>query len=241
MNTEILEQIGLSRNEIKVYFALLELDQSSATPIVKKADIPNSKVYPTIEKLIKKGLVSYAKVEHRRIYNAANPEKLLEFLDVKKREVQSILPQLKAIYKSPPAHEEAFFVFKGKNGVKSIFEGIARSKSDYDKLGSEGKFKEIFPYYYNQYQSRKKESKIKCRIICSSNEKGSEAVKEAFGRIRFLPSHFLNPSTIIVYSNKVAIIVWKDEPIGILMNSEEVANSWKYYFELLWKIAESKS
>lgn len=231
----------MTKTEITVYLKLLELNTGSASEIAERSKSYRKNVYDALDRLVRKGLVSYAKVEHRRIYNAANPEKLLEFLDVKKREVQSILPQLKAIYKSPPAHEEAFFVFKGKNGVKSIFEGIARSKSDYGKLGSEGKFKEIFPYYYNQYQSRKKESKIKCRIICSSNEKGSEAVKEAFGRIRFLPSHFLNPSTIIVYSNKVAIIVWKDEPIGILMNSEEVANSWKYYFELLWKIAESKS
>lgn len=238
MVQEFLENLGLTKTEITVYLNLLELNTASASEIAERSKSYRKNVYDALDRLAKKGLVSYAKVEHRRIYNAANPEKLLEFLDVRKRELQSILPQLKAIYKSPPAHEEAFFVFKGKNGVKSIFEDIAKSKSHYDKLGSEVKFKECFPYYYNQYQSRKKESRIRCRVICSSNEKGSVAAKEAFGRIKFLPSHFLNLATTIIYSHKVAIIIWKDEPIGILMSSEEVANSWKYYFEILWAIAK---
>ena len=38
---EVLEDIGLSKNEIKVYFTLLELGLATATPIVKEAKIPN--------------------------------------------------------------------------------------------------------------------------------------------------------------------------------------------------------
>jgi sugar-specific transcriptional regulator TrmB len=49
METKILGEIGLSKNEIKVYFALLELDKSSATPIMKKSGVPHSKVYPVLE------------------------------------------------------------------------------------------------------------------------------------------------------------------------------------------------
>ena len=42
MKTNILEQIGLSKNEIKVYFALLELDQSLASKISEKTDLQTS-------------------------------------------------------------------------------------------------------------------------------------------------------------------------------------------------------
>ena len=83
MNTEILEQIGLSRNEIKAYFALLELEQASATPIVKKSGIPNSKVYLTLDKLIKKGLVSYVIKNNAKYFQASDPKNLIGFLNDK--------------------------------------------------------------------------------------------------------------------------------------------------------------
>ena len=238
MVRELLENLGLTKTEITVYLKLLEINTGSASEIAERAKCYKKNVYDALERLVRKGLVSYAKEEHRRVYHAASPEKLLEFLDVKKREIQGILPQLSAIYHSPPVHEEMFFVFKGKNGVKSIFEDIIKSKVNYDKLGSEGKFKELFPYYYNQYQDKKRENNIACRVISNFKEKKSAVVTETFGKIKFLSDEFLNPATTIIYGHKVAIVIWKDEPIGVLMNSQEVANSYRYYFELLWKLAE---
>src|SRR3989338_9632805 len=125
MNTEILEQIGLSRNEIKVYFALLELDQSSATPIVKKADIPNSKVYPTIEKLIKKGLVSYVIKNNVKYFQASDPHNLIELLGNKekqiiqqKKEIEELIPQIELKRKLAKEKQEAT-IYEGLDGIKA--------------------------------------------------------------------------------------------------------------------------
>ena len=238
MISEFLQNLGLTKTEITIYLKLLEINKGSASEIADKSKCYKKNVYDALERLAKKGLVSYAKVENKRIYNAAAPEKLIEFLDVRKREIQTVLPQLKAIYGSPAVREEVLSVFKGKNGVKSIFEDIIKSKSNYDKLGSESRFKELFPYYYQQYQDKKKENNISCRVICSLNERESVPAKYAVGKIKFLPNEFLNPATTIIYDDKVAIIIWKEEPLGVLMNSKEVANSHQYYFELLWKMAE---
>jgi len=56
MDTEILSQIGLTNSEIKVYFALLELDTSTVGPIYEKAKVPDSKIYLILEKLKEKVL-----------------------------------------------------------------------------------------------------------------------------------------------------------------------------------------
>jgi len=42
MDTKILEDIGLTHGEIKVYITLLELGSSTAGAILKKAKIQNS-------------------------------------------------------------------------------------------------------------------------------------------------------------------------------------------------------
>jgi sugar-specific transcriptional regulator TrmB len=237
INIEMLENLGLTKSEIKVYLCLLELNSAAATEIAEKADIYRKNAYDALNRLIKKGLVSSAKVETKRMFSAANPLKLLEFLEVRKSEIQSMLPELKAIYKAVPIMDNVT-VFKGKEGLKTIFEDVIKSKIHYDTFGSGEKFKEYLPYYYLQYQKKKEFNKIKCRAIYSENERQKDFVKEFIGEKKFLPKEFVNPASTTIYGNKVAIIAWKENPFGILINSKEVAESYRYYFESLWQNAK---
>lgn len=61
MNTQILEDIGLTNAEIKVYLALLELGTATAGPILEKSHLQNSVVHMTLNKLIEKGFVTFVK------------------------------------------------------------------------------------------------------------------------------------------------------------------------------------
>ena len=54
MDTKILEDIGLTKGEIKAYLALLKLGQSSTGPIAKEANVSRSKLYVILDKLSKK-------------------------------------------------------------------------------------------------------------------------------------------------------------------------------------------
>lgn len=65
MNTEILKEIGMTETEIKVYIALLEQGESLASKISLKAGVERAVTYHILEKLIKKGIVSYViKIEN---------------------------------------------------------------------------------------------------------------------------------------------------------------------------------
>ena len=61
MDIELLKEVGLTEGEIKVYLALFKIGASSTGPIVKEAKIHSSKVYPILDRLIEKGLVSFIK------------------------------------------------------------------------------------------------------------------------------------------------------------------------------------
>ena len=52
MDTKILEDIGLTNAEIKVYLALLELGVSGAGNIIEKSRLQSSVVHNTINNLI---------------------------------------------------------------------------------------------------------------------------------------------------------------------------------------------
>jgi HTH-type transcriptional regulator, sugar sensing transcriptional regulator len=233
MNLEFLENIGLTRSEITVYLALLELNSAPASEIAEKSGLYRKNTYDALARLIKKGLVSYAKVETKRVFSAASPQRLLEFVELRKMEIQEMLPELESLYKTPGFTEE-ITVFKGKEGLKTIFEDILKSRQNYAKFGSGDKFKEYLPYYYPAFQKRKRDVEIKCKAIYSENERNEDSVKEFIGQARFLPKEFIHPSTTFIYGNKVAILIWKENPLGVLISSKEVAESYRYYFELLW-------
>ena len=74
MDTKILEKIGLTNGESKVYLALLEIGLSSTGQIIEKSQITSSKVYIILQKLEKKGLV----------ISGVNPEQnLVEIAELK--------------------------------------------------------------------------------------------------------------------------------------------------------------
>ncbi len=61
METAILEDIGLTSSEIKIYLALLELGIGTAGPIMRKTGLQNSVVHATLPKLVEKGFISFVK------------------------------------------------------------------------------------------------------------------------------------------------------------------------------------
>ena len=81
----LLEEIGLSKNEIKIYLILLKLGSTTTGAIIKQTGIHNSKVYDGLERLSNKGLVTHVVVANTKHFTAVNPERLLDFLEDKKK------------------------------------------------------------------------------------------------------------------------------------------------------------
>ncbi|MFQ5621311.1 MAG: helix-turn-helix domain-containing protein [Candidatus Nanoarchaeia archaeon] len=81
MNPNVLEHLGLTPGESKVYLALLQLGPSSAGPIIEKSGLQNSVVHLCLNTLKDKGLISYVRKGRARIYQAADPENFLLLLE----------------------------------------------------------------------------------------------------------------------------------------------------------------
>ena len=62
--------------------------------------------------------------------------------------------------------------------------------------------------------------------------------KEKYHETRCISKELKTPATVWIYSDKVAIVIYKEDPKIILIKSEAVYESFKNYFELLWKTAK---
>ena len=132
----ILENIGLTGGEAKVYCALNKLGTSTITSILNESGISTSKVYIILEKLIKKGLVSLTIENAVKHFTPADPNSLLDFLaEEKKRietnevEVTKIIPMLKNEFNSK-SKKPIMEVIKGKHGFKVTVEGMINDAKD---------------------------------------------------------------------------------------------------------------
>jgi len=84
MDTSILEDVGLTGAEIKVFITLLEVGSSTAGRIVEKSGLQNAVVHRAFHSLANKGLITYVMEGRIKQYQAIEPKLLLNFLDEKK-------------------------------------------------------------------------------------------------------------------------------------------------------------
>lgn len=236
MDTEQLEKIGLNKNEAKIYLVLLRLGSAQAGKISKGAQINRTTIYDSLERLIEKGLVTYIISANKKVFRPVAPEKLLDQLKEKQKTVEEILPELNKLLKESKEKEESD-IYKGKKGIRSILNDILKYK-EYIAFGSSGRFLEIMKHDFVLFQKRKKELKINSKVILSESSRKTEQVKLAYTNFKYIPDEFFSPTTTFVYNNKTAIIVWSETPIATLIISKEVSDSYRNYFNLLWKIAK---
>lgn len=139
MLEKYLQEIGLSEKESQVYLALLQVDNESIQDLAKRTGINRTTVYPVLETLEKKGLVSEVQVGKKVHYEAAPPERLETFverqkviLDERSQRLKDIIPQIKSIQREEGERPIIKF-FEGREGVVSAYEEFYSLISGKDK------------------------------------------------------------------------------------------------------------
>lgn len=233
---EELKQAGLSENESKVYLALIDLGPSLAGQIARKTGMHRRTVYDTTEMLIQKGLIGYIQKNNRKLFQASNPNRILEIIKEKHNLLSPFVEKLQEKYSSIKEKEETNF-YKGKEGLKTVFEEQLEAK-EIMILGASPKAYEILQFYFKWYDKTRKQKKIRARIIAT--DKNIQKSKIPLAEIKYLPEKYSNPVSVNIYNNKTAIILWASEPIAIVIKNKEITDAYKSYFELMWKIAKKE-
>lgn len=242
MDTEILEDLGLTHTEIKVYLTLLKLGSSTAGNILEKSGLPNSTVHRDLNSLIEKGLINYILEGKRKIYQATNPEYFFEFIDDKKRRFQELLPELKKT-QSLSKKEETATIYKGIRGIKEAYNIMINSKGkEYNTFGGGPITSEVmgFTWWLNLH-NRRIDNKLPSRqvfdTLVKEMDKGRIASKK-ITNIRYLSKEFAGFQETVIVGETVSINIFTAEPYSIIIKDKNVAESYKKYFELLWKQAK---
>ncbi|MFC1728075.1 TrmB family transcriptional regulator [Nanoarchaeota archaeon] len=243
MDISILEDLGLTHAEIKVYVSLLELGSSSAGNILEKSGLQNSVVHRALNTLIEKGLISFILEGKKKIYQATNPENFHDFIENKRKRFDQILPELKN--KQKISKKITFGeIFKGKRGINQMYITLLNSKGkEYNTFGggSAVTYDVMGETWWKGLHTKRIAKKIPCRQVFDETIRkfGNELNKRRLTKIKFLPKEYAQLQETIIIGDYVGIAIFTENPYGILIKDKAVAEGYRKQFEILWNKANN--
>ena len=244
MNLKLLEEMGLANSEVIVYTTLLEAGSTKVGDLMKKLTLHRSRVYEAINRLTEKGLVSYVIKNNVKYFQAADPENLITYieeqkekLNEKEKSIKELLPELKK--KIFPITKAEAHVFEGKEGFKTIRKDVLKQKQTLYLIGAVGKEDIFLKYFFQNFNKLRIKNKIKWKILYDSEVRGKEITKLKLMESRFLPKEYSSPAVINIYADRVVNVGWQEEnPVCFMIINEDIADSYRKWFELLWKYSK---
>ena len=252
----LLQDIGLSENETKLYIALLRHGQQTITFLSKKAEINRGLGYVLLHALLEKGLVTKGTKGKVIYFSPLDPKQLVSYLENKKKDidekqerVQAMLGQLAAITNPLTAKPKIRF-YDGAEGARTVLESIlsAESKTLQAYLSVAETVNFVGADYFARFIQKLKSAGYTLEAIRTREKDkqtgGGHAVaaletsKKDRRTIRHASQEFAFPMTMFLFDDKIAILSSSEENFALIVESREYASMQGKLFELLWNSLE---
>ena len=234
---DVLNEIGLTTAEAKIYVALLKTGSSRAGNIIRESALQSSVVYNGITSLINMGLIVYTDKGKKKIFTAVDPAHLEDIIEDKKRAVTEIIPKLNAIAGLSRQRQDVF-VLDGKEGTKRVLNDILRTLKKGDEqfvMGVSVTHSGLGTFIRDWDKKRVKMNINKKVIVPKDEEEWARYYKnQPLTSVRLSKElHNMN-LTINIYGDKTAIILWGNTPVSVVMERKGITDNFRRYFNAIW-------
>lgn len=241
MLNEILENLGLTEKETKIYLANLELGPATVTDIAKHADVQRTTAYTIIQNLAEQKLLKEDLSTKTQRYTAEDPEKLLLESQERFTAIKSIMPELKNMFRGTQFLPSIRY-YKGIDGIRAYYEGILKEKDlkSYCILSSETSWVQMDPAFFKNFLKRRAEKKIYTRLILEDSPLAREhqqRQKEYYCEVKILPagSEKLFESAVIIFPHKVLLQAQRREFMAAEIESRDIQRTVQFMFDFMWQ------
>lgn len=242
----LVKEAGLTEGEAKVYLALLKLGQSTTGPIVEESKVANSIIYRILEGLIKKGLASYIIKEKTKYFSAAEPNKIIEYLDDRKQKIEEnkekiadMVPNLLAL--GMIKDKTTVQVYEGFKGIQTAYEHYYLKLKKGDKFYCWGVYpiqEEKYHLYWQKDHIRRGKLGVDVDMLFNKGTDPEILINRNSYKgcdTRYMPSDMKTPAWFMVYKDTSVIFLQTEKPVAVEIINQEIADSFKAYYDDLWK------
>ncbi len=234
---EVMKRMGLKGTEAKAYLTLLETGKSLAGAVADRAKLHRRNTYDALEHLLQKGLVSYTISNNKKYWTAIHPEKIQSIIKENEALVASMLPELTLKFNSIKL-KQTVEVLEGLGGMKTFYNDTLKEKHEITILFSTGNAYKRLPIFMRNYYRQINKAKVKVNILLNPGIDKDLYIYYKYCEVKILPNYFSTLTQLFIYGNKSAIVFWSENPICILITSEEITSGFRKYFEHFWKMGK---
>ena len=234
-----LKEYGLTDKEIGVYLQLLPLGTVNLQEIAKRLGYPRTTVYNTLNYLASKGLVSKIIKKGVTYFTAAEPEKLIDNLEEKKRLIEGVLPRLKELQENQRQSSNVQ-IYEGFKGIFTILSDVFKIKQQTYYFGGYKKSLDILKHLPDQARLMRIDGNIPAKVVIDPTDEPlfHTAKYKKLTELRFLPSLEDFPAMIFIYGNKVAMFTVRGDLVGVIIENKEFSQAMKIVFDMYWSQAK---
>lgn len=242
MYEPLLQELGLSKNEARIYEALLREGRASVGEIASKSKVHRRNVYDCIGRLLERGLVFEVPGQKDSIYESANPAELVRLLDQNRAQLERELVELRSLQRGKHRSHRVS-IYRGAEGWKNYMRDMIRIGSDGYFIGAKGgwldsRVKNFFPMFLREMTKRR--LKFFHLFDHGVKKQVQEIIPHVGKSYRFLPAANSTESAVDIFGDNVYII--PDIHLGglgeeiqiIVVGNRDVASTFRTWFDLMW-------
>ncbi len=242
VHENILQDIGLTKNETKIYLSLLKKRKATATEIAEESRVHRVNVYDSIKKLKIHGLVTELLIDGKKVFSATDPKNVMNIVKEKEVKLNTILPELEMlhsfnkkscdvdIYETKNAIRKQFlrFVDKGEPiyywGIPKEFLGIIGKKFQEEIHKRRAKKKQ---WMYHIYNSDAKDRSDYLNTI-------------PYTKSRLLSSEYDSPIATAISGDELILnlLTKENKLISVSIQNKLMAEAYEKYFWIIWEKAK---
>ncbi len=252
MLANLLKSLSLTNKEIEVFLKVVELGAQPASQIARVTGMPRNTVRSILDVLVAKGLMVRTRRANTQYYSPEKKETLIQQLKLKRLRMDDEIDQQISLLETygdelverqwAKSRPKVSF-YEGVSGLEKVYEDTLTATNGLRSWASTDEMLETMPDYFKTYFKRRAAKGIRMRSIHPDTPSALDITsrdKEELRDSRLVPKEeFYWTPEVQIYDGKVNIASWK-EKLGIIIESEEIADALGTFFEMCFKFADKK-
>lgn len=235
---ELLNSIGLSENEQRVYLQLLRGTEGTLTPLAHTTRLPLTTVQSILERLATRGLLQVSTRKSRKMYSAYNPSVLGEILKRQLEEVTRSLPLLQRL-QDEPEFSSKIRVYRNERMKDIFFESLKTKQKVIYEIVAARELQNILGEKLH-FTKRRVEKLIRLKSLRVEKQEIKTYSKlrhiKELREARFLPRELTFTTSIMFWDNSVAFFTTSSEGIAWVIESAVIREMVAQLFHLMWDL-----
>lgn len=232
----LLERIGLSANDAKIYLGLIEHGPGTVSDIARQTGIHRPIIYKHLPDLMEKQLITQTTQGKRKLFTAEPPDKLERFMESTLHELQPLLKDLRETYQAQNKRPKIRY-FEGKKGIQSVFGDLVQTLGQGDIFYRYSSASEDRGGYLPSNYRAIRDSKKLERFVITNAARAQEKKSRLERALKVVPKEFDifdHDITQVIYADKVAFIDYNSQS-ALIIENPALAKFQKNLFKLLYQ------